>query len=339
MAAESDNAVLHHRALVLEALLDDSTLDDATTDADSPTETGDDVQPCDPVTDEPPAPPVAPTSPARVNGRAGARINELLSGHPDPPSAHLESTRPARARAFEAPSRLGSDPATPLDSAARGAPLARVHLQLRTLTQGRKRAFLLIGAVVLVAVMIAFLANLGSTPETAPLATRSASPTPAQSTLVSPSTSASAGSETLKVHAAVSKCPPGSTPGLDAFEGVPGKAWSCVRAYRVDGQVLRIDLGGSFAVDSIGIVPGWDYIGDDGTDQWSKYRTASRVSYRFDDPDSTTYTQDTLDQRSMVVTQFDPPIKTSTVTLTVLRSTGAPTVNSTAISSIVITGK
>ncbi|WP_040700158.1 discoidin domain-containing protein, partial [Nocardia vinacea] len=147
-----------------------------------------------------------------------------------------------------------------------------------------------------------------------------------------------AASGAITPKSATSHCPSGSTPGMDAFSGQQGKAWSCVRAFKVDGQVLTIDLGKSYQIDSIGIVPGWDSIGTDGSDQWAKYRTVSRVSYQVDDSNKTTYTQQTLDQRTLVVTKLEPPVSASKITLTVLQSKGDQTINTVAISSIVITG-
>ncbi|WP_327100833.1 discoidin domain-containing protein [Nocardia vinacea] len=145
-------------------------------------------------------------------------------------------------------------------------------------------------------------------------------------------------SGTITPKAATANCPPGSTPGMDAFGGQQGKAWSCVRAYKVDGQVLTIDLGKTYQIDSIGIVPGWDSVGSDGVDQWTKFRTASRVRYTFDDPNKTSYTQQTMDQRTLVVTKFEVPVQASKVVLTIQESKGDPTINTTAVSSIVITG-
>ncbi|WP_280455363.1 hypothetical protein [Nocardia brasiliensis] len=65
----------------------------------------------------------------------------------------------------------------------------------------------------------------------------------------------------------------------------------------------------------------------------------SRVSYQFADPDTTTYTQQTLDQRALVVTKLAPPVSASKIVLTVLASKGDPTVNTVAISSIMIIGR
>ncbi|MFI6218491.1 discoidin domain-containing protein [Nocardia vulneris] len=142
----------------------------------------------------------------------------------------------------------------------------------------------------------------------------------------------------IKVVSAEATCPPGGTPGMDAFDGRPATAWSCGRSFNVDGQVLRIDLGRSYAIDSIGLVPGWDDIATDGTDQWSRYRTVSRVSYRFNDERITTFTQRTLDQRRLVTTKIEPPVHASQVVLTVLQSSSAGTADATAISTIVIHG-
>ncbi|WP_157110531.1 discoidin domain-containing protein [Nocardia anaemiae] len=150
--------------------------------------------------------------------------------------------------------------------------------------------------------------------------------------------SSSPASGTITPKSATANCPPGGTPGMDAFGGQQGKAWSCPRAYKVDGQVLTIDLGKTYQIDSIGIVPGWDSVGSDGVDQWTKYRTASRVRYIFDDPNKTAYTQQTLDQRTLVVTKFEAPVQASKIVLTVQESKGDPTINTIAISSIVITG-
>lgn len=142
----------------------------------------------------------------------------------------------------------------------------------------------------------------------------------------------------IQVRSAESHCPAGSTPGMDAFGSQPGQAWSCSRAYKVDGQVLSIDLGKNYQIESIGIVPGWDSVDADGVDLWSKYRTVSRVSYRFDDAKATMYVQKTMDQRTLVVTNIEPPVDASKVVLTVLASKGDASLNTIAISSIVITG-
>ncbi|MEV3960104.1 discoidin domain-containing protein [Nocardia sp. NPDC050193] len=270
---------------------------------------------------------------------ASERINALLSGQaPGNGSAdfasdnaervadRLNATAPAEAPPERPQARepAHTDRQTPQEIAR------EVADQLR-----KPRVALAIAAVValLIVVLLVVTGGKEDTSQTQPLAV---SPAPAQP---APQTTQQPGSGTIVPESASSKCPSGGTDGMDAFSGEPGKAWSCPRGYKIDGQVLRIDLGKEYEVDSIAIVPGWDHVGTDGTDQWTKYRTVSRVSYQFDDDDKTTYTQETLDQRSLVVTQIEPPIKTSEITLTVLKSGGDSSSNIVAISSIVITGQ
>jgi len=190
-----------------------------------------------------------------------------------------------------------------------------------------------VAGVLVVLLVLVLITTSGGDQKTNQIAviTPAAIPTP------QPATSTAPADAPIQVKSAVSHCPPGGTPAMDAFSG-DGKAWSCARAYSIDGQVLTISLGRTYEVDSIGIVPGWDHVGTDGADEWAKYRTVSRVSYRFDDSDTTTYTQQTMDQRMLVVTKLNPPVRASKVVLTVLASKGDPSVNTTAISSIVISG-
>ncbi|PWV66968.1 hypothetical protein DFR69_12233 [Nocardia neocaledoniensis] len=193
-----------------------------------------------------------------------------------------------------------------------------------------------VGAVVIVMLMLVMFMG-GEEPDDASNDHLLVISPPAAATTTSTSTTAVASE--IEVKSAQSKCPPGSTSGMDAFAGESGKAWSCVRAFKVDGQVLSIDLGTVREIDSIGIVPGWDSVSPDGEDQWSKYRTVSRVSYQFDDADTSLYTQQTMDQRTLVVTKFTPPIRASKIVLTVLESKGDSSLNTTAISAITIRGR
>ncbi|MFI9538144.1 discoidin domain-containing protein [Nocardia fusca] len=302
--------------------------------------------------DEPPPPvgvrstPVEPDSgPAVSRPRrstagpsASERINALLSGQlPDTRDSsfasdnaervadRLNSTAPPEAQAQRA---ADPEPASP----ERQSPqeMAReVVEQLR-----KPRVALAIAAVVALLIVVLLVVTGGKEEaDTQPLAV---APAPTQPM---PQTTAPAGGGTIQPESAESKCPSGGTDGMDAFSGEPDKAWSCPRAYKIDGQVLQIDLGKKYKIDSIAIVPGWDHVATDGTDQWTKFRTVSRVSYQLNDDDKTTYTQETLDQRSLVVTQIEPPIEASEITLTVLKSSGDTSANTVAISSIVITGQ
>ncbi|MEV4128508.1 discoidin domain-containing protein [Nocardia sp. NPDC049707] len=217
----------------------------------------------------------------------------------------------------------------------RGPDTAEQFAQLAKKLKNPKVALAVCG-VLAVLLIIALVSTGGKDDSQAP--DRIAVITPSATAAAPTSSKPESVSGTITPKSATANCPPGSTPGMDAFGGQQGKAWSCVRAYKVDGQVLTIDLGKTYQIDSIGIVPGWDSIGSDGVDHWTKYRTASRVKYSFNDPNGTGYTQPTLDQRTLVVTKFEVPVQASKIVLTIQESKGDPTINTTAISSIVITG-
>ncbi|WP_330179423.1 discoidin domain-containing protein [Nocardia sp. NBC_01503] len=326
---------LQHREAVLEALLSDPAL--GWTGA--------------PATEQPPfgeldddfdVPGAAAPDPAPSSGggpKASERILALLNGHTATSEFEWSDYAPPAEKAPELPA--AEETADKLGAPGRGArsPVARFADPIRDLAlRARQPKVALAVAGVLVLVVVLALLTSGGEPENTSgqtvlaTATGPANPAPAQ-----PTSTAPAAGTPIQIKSAQSHCPPGGTPAMDAFAGT-GKAWSCPRAYKVDGQILVIDLGRSYRVDSIGLVPGWDAIGSDGGDQWAKYRTASRISYKFDDANATTYTQQTLDQRALVVTKVSPEISATKIVLTVLESKGDPTVNSVALSSIVVTG-
>ncbi|MFB7720152.1 hypothetical protein [Nocardia sp. NPDC056100] len=327
---------LQHREAVLEALLSDPALGWTGTPAaeDPPLGEFDDDF-------DVPAPAVPDTPPAPATGggpKASERILALLNGQTantefewsdySPPA----EKPPAMPAAEEAAEQLTASTGTRSSAAKFADPIRELALKARN-----PKVALAIGGVLVLIVVLALVTSGGEPENTSnrtvlATATGPATPAPAQ-----PTTTAPAGGVPIQVKSAQSHCPPGGTPAMDAFAGT-GKAWSCPRAYKVDGQILVIDLGRSYQVDSIGIVPGWDAIGSDGGDQWAKYRTASRISYKFDDANATTYTQQTLDQRALVVTKVSPVISATKIVVTVLESKGDPTVNSIALSSIVVTG-
>lgn len=272
---------------------------------------------------------------------ASERILALLNGDAGGGSAALDFASTGAVRSSGAGEQSEPESSTETRTAEPAAASAagterRDPLRDLIAVVRRPKVALAIGAALAVLLVVVLVLSGGGAPSQTPVY---ATATPAQVTSapaisVTPTTTAAAA---LTVKSAQSHCPPGGTAGMDAFAG-PGKAWSCPRAYRVDGQVLTIDLGGTYTVESIGLVPGWDAIGSDGSDQWSKYRTASRVSYQFDDSNTTIYTQRTLDQRGLVVTTMKPPVRASRIVLTVVESKGDSTTNITALSSIVITG-
>ncbi|MDN2502161.1 hypothetical protein FHY52_36550 [Nocardia nova] len=346
-AEDQGDLFLRHRGAVLDTLLSDPSFGSPEFTADdAPAGPSATVNPNDvgAVADSDSMPSVR-----KVNSgpKASDRIMALLSGESPAGSAQLEFTSDFSERS----ARLGAAgeeseqrAAAPPDSrektdrtSAGGTQFPQV-----VLAQLRKPKIALAVAAGLALLLVLVLVTTGGKKSdhdqlavVTPVAAAPPSSKPGSGPESAPSESNSA---PIKVRSAQAHCPAGSTDAMDAFSGEPGKAWSCVRAFKIDGQVMTIDLGKKYQVDSIGIVPGWDSVGSDGADQWNKYRTVSRVSYLFDDPTATRYTQQTLDQRSLVVTKMSPAVSASKITLTIQQSKGDPSINTTAISSIVITG-
>ncbi|WP_405136736.1 discoidin domain-containing protein [Nocardia sp. NBC_01388] len=317
---------LRHRGAVLEALLSDPSFG---APAESETGTANSAEPDFPEEFDVPLPPGA------EGPKASERILALLNA-----GAGEENTPEEFGSDFAGfdPARLRGDPDAASGESPRPRPVVPGSAdRLRgVLAVVRKpKVALAIGAVLAVIVVLVLVSGGGSTPSNS-VVIATAAPTPAAANL--PTTTAPAASTALQVKSAQAHCPAGSTSGMDAFAG-QGKAWLCVRAFKVDGQVLTIDLGHTYQIDSIGIVPGFDNLGSDGVDQWTKYRTASRVSYQFDDANASKYVQQTLDQRTLVITKLSPPVSASRIVLTVLQSKGDPAINTVALSSITITGQ
>ncbi|MFE3081458.1 hypothetical protein ACFXO9_31010 [Nocardia tengchongensis] len=334
---DSADVFLHHRDAVLEALLSDSSFGAETHEVQRPPlehlQSGEFGS-----AEAPPIPgpePISSPGGGRPGPTASERILALLNGQgadafePMNAASSLPETSPAK------PAAGASSPAEPPAARRTATRFSASARDLLARVRNPKVALGIGGAVVVM--LIVALTTTGGRERPAAvqsaLATTAAGPT----ATAAPTTTAPSVGSAVEVKSAQSHCPPGGTPAMDAFAGA-GKAWSCPRAYKVDGEILTIDLGRSYRIDSIGLVPGWDSIGSDGVDQWTKYRTTSRVSYRFDDPNSTTYTQQTLDQRTLVVTKVNPEVSATRIVLTVLASKGDPTVNTIALSSIVITG-
>lgn len=279
---------------------------------------------------------------ALLNGEASSGPSglEFTSDFADRTGSRLSS--PAESKAEPVASESNAD--TPAQQQKPASPGGAAGSAQQVLAMVRRPKVALALAGVLAVVIVLMLVTTGGGKDGGDQAVKvvtAAASAPSAAPSSSPGTGpgAPAAGSAITPRAAESHCPAGSTPGMDAFSGKVDKAWSCARAYHVDGQVLTIDLGKTYQIDSIGIVPGWDSVGSDGSDQWEKFRTVSRVSYQFNDPGVTTYTQQTMDQRSVVVSKISPAVTASKITLTVLQSKGGSAINTTAISSIVITGQ
>lgn len=70
----------------------------------------------------------------------------------------------------------------------------------------------------------------------------------------------------------------GATAAQSVDGSDPNNAWVCPRD-GFDGQTLLLDLGRTFTVTSIGIVPGWVGTDASGVDQWNQHRVVTRIQY------------------------------------------------------------
>lgn len=351
-AEDQGDVFLRNRGAVLDALLSDPALGSsgggtvAGRPASAAAPTGHEPDPELMASIAASAAAASPSSspPRRRESSASERINALLSGQSSDSGTHsslgseyagVPASRLREAAADDPPRTETSSGAQrlPDQPGRRGGP---EQLARDLATQLRKPKVALGVAAALAVLLVFILVVTGGEdkqPDQLQVLTQPAPTEPA------PAPPGPEPGSVIVPESAKSQCPPGGTDAMDAFSGEPGKAWSCARAYQVDGQIMRIDLGKTYEIESIAIVPGWDHVGTDGVDQWAKYRTVSRVSYQFDDKDDTVYTQETLDQRTLVETRIEPPVQASEIVLTVLESNGSSSVNTTAISSIVITGR
>lgn len=128
----------------------------------------------------------------------------------------------------------------------------------------------------------------------------------------------------IGIKSAASRCTAGSTDPMQAFDSDVNTAWMCVPAYGVPGTVLRVEFDNWYVVTGVSIVPGWNRVNPDGSDEWLKHKTAATVEYQFNDPDETRLTQPTNNLRDEVVTPVQPPVLASAMTITITEF-GTPT--------------
>lgn len=121
----------------------------------------------------------------------------------------------------------------------------------------------------------------------------------------------------IGIKRADSRCTAGSTDPKQAFDNDLNTAWMCVPAYGVPGTVLRVEFDNWYVVTGVSIVPGWNRVNPDGSDEWVKHKTAATVEYQFNDPEETRFTQKTNNIRDEVFTAVQPPVLASAMTITI----------------------
>lgn len=191
-------------------------------------------------------------------------------------------------------------------------------------------AYAAAAVVTILTAVWAVVAGSGAEPQV-PTAQIASAPSPADPI---PARSAPAVDAPIPASAVVSasaRCPAPSSDPMNALRPESAQPWICVRAWQIDGQLLKITFARPYVISAVGIIPGAS-AEIDGEDQWLKYRTVSRLSWTFNDPARTTVVQTTGDRRellSMPVTSTscdatpDCPIVASAVTLTI-QSTSEP---------------
>lgn len=185
-------------------------------------------------------------------------------------------------------------------------------------------------AVVVVLVVVALVLPSGGDKDSS--STAASTPAYTVPTMTQPSSpSAAPGTPTagvadgpIGVKRADSRCTAGSTDPMQAFDGDVNTAWMCLPAYGVPGTVLRVEFDNWYVVTGVSIVPGWNRVNPDGSDEWLKHKTAAVVEYQFNDPEETRLTQQTNNARDEVVTPVQPPVLASAMTITITEF-GTPT--------------
>lgn len=96
-------------------------------------------------------------------------------------------------------------------------------------------------------------------------------------------------------------------------------AWICQRAMGVDGVVAEIDFGKEVTVTQLSIVPGFDYLSNTGTNEWTNYRVVNRVAWQMDEAGKETVIQDiTPAQGSEATKTLENPVKTRKIYMKVM---------------------
>jgi len=126
---------------------------------------------------------------------------------------------------------------------------------------------------------------------------------------------------------ASSDCAPGSTAAQSVADPHSTTPWVCVRS--VDGQVLEIDLGRTFVITAVSIVPGAVHKIDANPDQpdpWLQHRVVTRVQWQFNDTDRSVRNQNTGNVRGEAVEAIRPSLLASKITVIILETSRPPVI-------------
>lgn len=193
----------------------------------------------------------------------------------------------------------------------------------------RSRRAVLLGAGVLVLIVaLVFVLTTNGSPQPTVVADQDETTAPA----ATPSVAAATADSAIPVKSATARCPAGSTKGDLATDGQMNTAWVCVTAGIPAGQVLTLDLGGLYMVSALGIVPGFNAVNPDGSDEWIRHRVVKLIDIYFygapgdNGAAQTPESLDTRGARNETVAKFRQPRLASQIKI-MIRSTVQPTGN------------
>lgn len=211
----------------------------------------------------------------------------------------------------------GDDPVVDLDSAV--SDTSSTDAPPRRFTPWVLGAF---GAAAVVGTILTLVVTMANSPSTES-ATPAAAPVAPRVVEVAPP-SAPPNLDGPLPFTASSDCPPGSTAAQTVADPNSTTPWVCVRS--VDGQVLEIDLGRTFVITAVSIVPGAVNKTDTNPDQpdpWLQHRVVTRVQWQFNDTDRTVKNQNTGNVRGEAVEAIRPGVLASKITV-IIQETNRP---------------
>ena len=216
----------------------------------------------------------------------------------------------------------GGDPAANSDADSEVGIPSSAHATPRRFTPWVLAAF---GAAAVIGTIITLVSTMANSPSTEP-AKPSAAPVAPRVVPVAPP-SAPPNTDGPLPFTASSDCPPGSTAAQTVADPNSTTPWVCVRS--VDGQVLEIDLGRTFVITAVSIVPGAvnkTETGPDQPDPWLQHRVVTRVQWQFNDTDRTVKNQNTGNVRGEAVEPIRPGVLASKITVIIQETSRPPAI-------------
>ncbi|KUH91813.1 hypothetical protein [Mycobacterium sp. IS-1556] len=181
------------------------------------------------------------------------------------------------------------------------------------------------GAVAVLGTIITLVVTMANSPSTEPAGPAAAPVAPRVVEVAPPSPPPN--TDGPLPFTASSDCPPGSTSAQSVADPNSTTPWVCVRS--VDGQVLEIDLGRTFVITAVSIVPGAvnkTHVSPDQPDPWLQHRVVTRVQWQFNDTDRTVKNQNTGNVRGEAVEPIRPGVLASKITLIIQETSRPPAI-------------